>query len=163
MRTITVALAALTLGAAGCTIGGVIRSNEVVVPEDQAYLKELETQPLTFEISRAAAEDAWGRAHTFLSKYSSMKIQSASDYALQTFNPIFQPAMLPPSLGSVTYGYHVLRTPDGDKFKFEVACLRVQHPMKDAEIARTADRNARILAHYIVTGQLPRNTGLIIQ
>jgi hypothetical protein len=148
-------LTSLALSASGCVLHGIIPTNEPMTNADREYLQKIADQSLRFEIPKAEADAAWGRAQTFVAKHSSMKIQTASDFVIQTYNPIFEPAPIPPSLGSVTYGYNISRNAIGDKFVFDVECTRVRHAMKDKEIAATADRNARILAHYIITGEMP--------
>jgi len=113
-----------------------------LTPEQQHYLSGIARESLTFRIPRTQEGDAWGRAQSFLGKYSSMKLQTATDYVLQTYNP---------AQNQVDYGYNVTKTPvDTKTVEIDVQCAS-----GNMYAGAEADRNARILASYIRTGQLP--------
>lgn len=112
-------------------------------PEQKAYVDTVMRQPTTFRVSKAQAEETWGRGQSFIGQHSSMKIQVATDYVLQTYNPSDQ------SYG-IDYGYYLTRTPAGEDVGFNVRCLT-----NNMFAGGDANRNAHILAHYMVTGELP--------
>lgn len=62
-------------------------------------------------VPKEKAETAWARAVVFVNKNSGMKMQTQSDYVIQTYTPF----------GNTTrYGYTVTKEPDNDKVKFKV-------------------------------------------
>jgi hypothetical protein len=96
--------------------------------------------PLKFTLAKSEAEDAWGRAQSFIGRFSSMKIQTATDYVIQTYNPV----------GSgINFGYYITKTPLGDEVEIEVQC-----PTDNMFSGKDADINAHIAALYIDTGML---------
>ena len=113
--------------------------------EEQTYLAKAMPFPLEFTIPKGEADEAWGRAQSFIGRYSSMKLQIATDFIIQTYNP-----------GSLSgFGYYVTKTPMGDNVQITVQGLT------DIYLA-SANQNAHILAYYIKTGELI-NPGLIKQ
>lgn len=141
---------------AGCGLQGVIKKDEVLSADQKQYLAEIAKQPLQFNVPKADGNDSWGRAQSFIAQHSGMKIQTASDYAIQTYNAQLDTAgAIPPSLGSVTYGYNISRSPIGDKYAFDVNCTGPFHGMYQAEINKAAARNAHALAYFIATSKLP--------
>jgi hypothetical protein len=109
-------------------------------PEEEAYLAAVRATPLVVSLPKDQADDGWGRAQSFVGKYSSMKVQVATDYVLQTFNPA-SPA--------IDFGYYITRTPLGDQVEFDVKCVAGNSFTRDS-----ATLNAHVLAHYIQTGEL---------
>lgn|SRR4030042_457624 len=110
-----------------------------LTPEEQAYMDKIKQQSLTIIVAKADAEDVWGRAQVFVSKYSSMKIQTATDYVIETYNPI--------KFGQ--YGYQATKTPKGEEVEIAVKCVPNNILLKSA-----ADDNARMLSYYLQTGEL---------
>jgi len=108
--------------------------------EERIYLQNVESFPLRFVISKNEAGDAWGRAQSWIGRYSNMKIQVLSDYVIQTYNP---------REGSLNYGYYVTKTPVGENVEINVECISGNMFNKNKAL-----RNARILAYYIKTGKL---------
>jgi hypothetical protein len=108
--------------------------------EEKQYVDEVKQFPLEFEIDKKDDKDAWGRAQSFIGKYSSMKLQIVSDYNLQTYNP---------TGAEVQYGYSVTKTPAGTKEQISVDC-QVGNIFKKED----AKMNAHILAYYISTGEI---------
>jgi hypothetical protein len=113
-------------------------------------------QSLTFEVPKADAIDAWGRAQTFVAQHSTMKIQLLSDYVIETYNPVFDP-QTDAGFGTMImkYGYTITRNALGDKMRFSVECKGTPSGYGAKQIAATADRNAHLAAHFIKTGELP--------
>lgn len=111
-----------------------------LTPEQQAKLADVDKFPLEFRASKPESVDAWGRAQSFIGRFSSMQIQIATDYAIQTY--------VPPDT-RLMYGYNVTKTPAGEDVSFEVQCFC-------GNILGTghAVRNAHILAYYMKTGEL---------
>ena len=111
-----------------------------LTPEEQAFLDKANAFPLEFTVSNEDAEMAWGRAQSFIGRFSSMKLQTATDYVIQTYNP---------SSSGVSYGYYVTKTPLGGSTQFNVTCNTGNlFAMADAQ------SNAHILAYYMNTGEL---------
>ena len=110
----------------------------------QIYVQKALKTPLKFEVPKDKAEDTWGRIQVFISKFSSMKIQTATDYIIETFNPTKR------EFGA-KYGYKATKTPLGDKVEFEVSCF----PGEDTKLYNFfADGNAHFLALFALTGEL---------
>jgi hypothetical protein len=110
-------------------------------PGEKAYIQKLNATPSVFSVERSKGDDAWGRAQSFLGRFSSMKLQIATDFVIQTYNP---------TESEVDYGYSVTKTPIGNNFEFQVRCS-CGNMFGGAE----ARKNARILSYYILTGELP--------
>jgi len=51
-----------------------------------AYLKAVWSAPLDFTVPNREEEIVWGRIQSFIGKYSTVKIQVATDYVVQTYN-----------------------------------------------------------------------------
>ena len=95
--------------------------------------------PLTFTVPKDKSDEAWGRVNSFIVKYSTMKVQTVSDYIIQTYNPIDN---------FHAWGYTANRMTQGDAVEISVTCTYAWGHEK------TATRNAHILALYAVTGEL---------
>jgi len=130
---LSVCLVGLLVGCAATTASLRLTS------EERDYIEKAKVFPLEFVIPKAEANEAWGRAQTFISKHSGMRLQTATDFVLETHNPI-----------SGAYGYHVTKTPMGEEVQITVECI-------GGSIISKADRelNAHILAYYIKTGEPP--------
>lgn len=116
-------------------------ASRTLTREEADYVLAVKRFPLEFEITKDEADEAWGRAQSFIGKYSSMKLQTVTDYVIQTYNP-----------GSTDYkfGYYVTKTPLGDNTQFSIQCICNNWFAGDDR-----NRNAHILAWYIKTGELP--------
>ena len=108
-----------------------------LTPEEKSYLDRAMAQPLTFTVKSEDSNRLWGMAQAFIGKYASMKIESASDYVIETYNPV-----------ESRFGYRVIRTPKKDGDEFTITCLYTAFLVKDAE------QNAHIFAHYLLTEEL---------
>lgn len=141
--------------ATGCvTMAGLIDKEEVLNPAQQKALNEAMAQPLEFSVSKSASDAAWGRATEFLASHSSMKLQTTTDYLLQTYNSTTdEPDILGGTMGHVRYSYSVTRRPDDSAFKFKVNCSGPAVYIRE-EIEKAENRNAHILAYFIATGKL---------
>lgn len=111
-----------------------------LTPEEQVYVDAVNAMDTTFTVPKAEEEVTWGRIQSFIGKYSSMKIQTASDYIIETYNP---------SSGDMDYGYSAVRTPMGDEVEFTVRCV-----CGNMFAGKSAAQNARVLAYYAKTGEL---------
>jgi hypothetical protein len=119
----------------GCALGVPVR------PEDKADLDRAMRTPTTVFLDKDAAADAWGRAQSWVARFSSMKIQTVSDYVIATYNP--------PST-DVKFGYQITKTPEGsNSVSISVSCAT-------GNIFATGNctKNSHIAAHYIKTGEL---------
>lgn len=116
-------------------------------PEEAAYLSGLANEAVDFDIDKSQSDDAWGRAQVFLAKHSSMKVQTATTNLVENYTPT-------PNGFTMEYGYRVTRVASPKGERFSVECF----DSGDAVLAATkavAGTNARILARYIRTGELP--------
>ena len=59
-----------------------------LTPAEESYLTEVEKCPTVLKFSSGESGDAWGRAITWICNYSSMKIESVSDYTIVTYIPV---------------------------------------------------------------------------
>lgn len=114
-------------------------------PEQKAYGRRAIAQPTTFTLPAQQAETAWARAHQFISHYSSMKIQMATEHTIQTYNPVGD---------WPKYGYTVSKVPVSSNVQFSVQCF-CSNPFSNDN----AQLNAHLLAHYMVSGEL--NTSMV--
>jgi len=112
-----------------------------ITPEQRTYLDEVKKFPLSFTISKSKNDVLWGRAQSFIAQYSSMKIQIATDFVIQTYNP-------PGS--EVKYGYSVTKTPENDNFRIIVKCF-CGNPL----VINSVRKNAHIFSYYLKTGENP--------
>ena len=123
-------------------------TTKTLTPYQQSQYEKIRYQPTTVSVPNDRFQEAWGRAQSFLARYSSMKMQTVTDYVLDTYNPLKN------STGTtnmfVAYGYSVSRMLSGGGTNLiSVKC--VSNNMFANEYAK---RNAQILAHYIETGEL---------
>ncbi len=124
-------------------------------PDEAIYLQEVEATPTTFSIPGSEKEACWERAYSFVIRFSSMKIMTASDLVIQTFKPYIGDS------GAMAtdweYGYYITYTPGAcDSGSIAVSCIYpedVGWGKKDQAI-REATRNAKICAYYILTGKV---------
>jgi hypothetical protein len=76
-------------GLVGLLVGcAAMTANLRLTSEEESYLEKANAFPLEFVIPKSQADDAWGRAQSFIAKYSDMKLQTATDFILQTYNPM---------------------------------------------------------------------------
>lgn len=73
----------------------------------------LQSQPLRFAVPKSKDSEVWSRASYFVTKYSDMKIQSQTDFLLQTYNPTEQ----------YKIGFSITRQIRGEQVEFEVRVL----------------------------------------
>ena len=113
-------------------------------PEQEAYMTRARQCPLTISVAKGSeAEIAWSRAHSFITQYSSMKIQTATEYTIQTYNPIRRGGF------KIDYGYSLSKLLTEDDVQMTVRCF------SNNEYAdHLVDHNAHLLAHYMKTGEL---------
>ncbi|MEO6046012.1 MAG: hypothetical protein ABIQ57_00925 [Candidatus Kapaibacterium sp.] len=115
----------------------------VLPPEQSAYMEKVRAFPLEFSMPKTAEHDAWGRAQTFIGKHSSMKLQTATDFVINTYNP----------LSASDIGYNITKTPHGDSIDLSVEAIGGKD---DFHLwASERNDNAHILAWYIESGELP--------
>lgn len=113
---------------------------QAVTPEEAAYLSRAMATPLIFRLSLDRSDEAWGRIQSFIGRFSSMKLQIATDYVIETYNP---------AGSSVLFGYSATRTDLPDECEIEVRCM-----YSNTFTGNDAIQNAHILALYALTGEL---------
>ena len=111
-----------------------------ITPEIQAYDRRVMSQPTSLSVPSENSEEVWSRAQQFIATLSSFRIQTATDYVIQTY-------MMESSWPK--YGYSVTRTTSGDRTNFIVQCFCTNMFSKDR-----ANYNAHALAHYMITGEV---------
>lgn len=112
-----------------------------VAANELDYWSKVNATELTVFIPEGEVGDAWGRAQSWVGKYSSMKVQIATDYIIQTFNPTYWPQ----------YGYYLTKEPKEGGADISVECIALWGIFS----RKAKDKNAHILAYYIQTGTLP--------
>ena len=116
-------------------------------PEEEAYLRLVWATPLDFLVSNEKAETAWARIQGFIGKYSTMKIQVATGYVVQTYNAEYE-----------QFGYTATKTPDVTHTKFSVRCQTIlTNSFTRTDYTKQAELHGHILAYYAITGEvMPR-------
>ena len=117
----------------GCAASSGMRN---LTPEQQAYVDAMMVEPTRFTIPADSSDAAWGRAQAFVGRYSDLKIQTATDYVIQTYSPTGQ---------NVTYGFNITRTPlaRGHEFAVDVAAGNMFMGKQARMIAGMASRFIR--------------------
>lgn len=113
-------------------------------PEEQAYIKKISSAGNVFEMEKKKADEAWARGNSFVSTYSGMKIQLASDLEVATFDPN--------ASETGTTGYQLTKRPNGKKILFTVKCMTKSLNAKYTP--EVCANNERILSHYMQTGEI---------
>lgn len=108
-----------------------VTDGDVLSLDDHALLRQL----TKFRLPKAQDPLAWGRATQYVVKHSDMKIQTASDNLIQTYNPI----------DGAKIGFTITRVPLGDEVEYEVACV-------SPNMFVDTRGKARRLAYFMVTG-----------
>lgn len=72
--------------------------------------EEWELQPTTFTLPSSADRDAWARANHYVGTHATMKIQTTSEFRVETYNP----------LKSTDRGFAVSRLPQGETVTYTV-------------------------------------------
>lgn len=111
-------------------------------PREQAEQTKIANTPLIFTIEKSKSDETWGRAQVWLTSYASYKIQTATDYVLQTFAPV--------ESNSDDYAYEVTRLPGGTSDTFTVKCVAGSAWL----YGDNALMNAKVFAHYLQTGTM---------
>ena len=115
-------------------------AGQQVTPEIQAYDTRVMSQPTSFSLPTENSTEAWSRAHQFVATLSSFRMQTVTDYVIQTY---MMESAWP------KYGYSVTRTTSGDRTNFSVQCF-----CTNRFSGKNAEYNAHALAHYMVTGEV---------
>ena len=122
--------------------------NTTLTPAEEEWLEGVDSVQTTFRLPADVSDIAWDRAQHFIERHSAVTIEHMSSSVIRTFNP---------QLGTRRCGYVVHRQPIDEDVEFDVECV-VGDPIHMA----TGDRNARLLAHYMKTGELPVNPRKLI-
>lgn len=121
--------------------------------------------PSEFSVPARDIGAAWGRAQSFVAQHANMKMQTVSDYVIETYNPR--------ELGY--YGFRIVKTPQRDgSFLIKVTCLAKSIELLqvmsrvgaaaslDAKVhsdAAAAGHIEKVAAYYIANGTMPRDGG----
>ncbi|MFA5114367.1 MAG: hypothetical protein WC529_08805 [Candidatus Margulisiibacteriota bacterium] len=122
-------------------MGGTVPPREELTAEEILYLDNVMAAPLEMTIPAKDIKNAWDRAQGFVGRYSNMKIQVSTDYAIQTYTP---------EKFSGDYGYYVnkMKTEAGE-YTISVQCIGTGAFSNKDQLA-----NQQILAYYIKTGKV---------
>ncbi len=117
-----------------------------------AYLQKIRGYPNTFTLPNADAEAAWGRAQVFVSKYSTMKIQTVSDYIVETYNTRTLTGNDVGFTGiKCDFAYSFTRSPGKDSTTFTVGCRTNCGGLGDARMC--AADNEKFASYFVQTGE----------
>jgi hypothetical protein len=108
--------------------------------EERTYLERVMATPLTVTIPSTDADEAWERAKSWIKRFSSMEPQTVSEGVIKTLDP---------ASGLPLFGYYVTKERAGDHVEIAVKCN-----CGNASDSIQADKNGRILAYFIKTGEL---------
>ena len=137
MKSLLFLTVGITMVMTGCA------TTRTYTPEETAYMEKAAACPLSFPISKDKAEEAWSRVHTFIAQFSSMKIQTATDYTITTYTPTQRGTI------EIYYGYSATRTLMGDEVKISVQCFS-NNPYAQGQMSH----NAHLFAYYVKTGEV---------
>lgn len=126
---------------AGC--GGDKQRN--LTPEEESYLQRAMAFSLEFRLPNNQSEEAWGRGQEFISRFSYMSIQTATQNVVATYNP----NLLKRNDG---FGYRMSRAVQDNETLFRVECTNA-----NPEYTPESNRNAHLLAYYMATGLISSN------
>ena len=145
MKTKMLAIAMATAVLSGCAHSQYVEPSYTL--NQQAYVDNIMTRSLEINIEKGKIVDAWGRAQAFISKYSDMKLQAATDYSIQTVD----------SPRIFMFGYSATKTPTKDGFTITVDCESANSLSGSTRkwLLNDLNLNAHILGYYVETGELP--------
>ena len=119
-----------------------------LTPQENEFLDRLDSVETRFTLPAEVSDIAWERARSFIDRYSWVSLHSVTNTEIRTFNP---------SSGTQQCGYIVKRKPMGEDIEFSVEGVAGH-----SSYLGTAEQNARILAMYMKTGELPPNPKKLI-
>lgn len=108
--------------------------------DDREYGNRVMMSPLSFSVANDKVDDLWGKAQVWITQYGSMKIQTVTDYIIQTYTAVggYVPR----------YGYSITKTPMGDNCQISITCQSNNMFSK-----KQVFQNAHVLSHYLQTGE----------
>ena len=115
------------------------------------YLERVRKLQSEHTFPKSESESVWGRAQTWITRYSTMKIQTVSDYVIETFNvtPATNGDLW---AGAIPFAYSVTREPSTDGVKITVKCRTDIRAAPD--YIREVSDNERMLVDYLITGRV---------
>ncbi len=108
------------------------------------FAQQAGAQPIEFDLDGPAATEAWGRAQAWVARYSPRKVQTATEFLIETYG-------MGPQLDAndSSFAYRVTRSPlSSEKSHFVVKCF----PSVDY-FNWIATENAHQLAFFMVSGK----------
>ena len=147
MKTRTLAIVMAAAIVFGCAHSRSHYVQPTYTSEQQTYVDNIMARPLEVSIAKNEITDAWGRAQSFIAKYSDLKLQVVTDYSVQTYN----------SYRIFMFGYSATKTPTKGGFTISVNCSSADSLNRTTRewIEKDLNLNAHILAYYVETGELP--------
>jgi len=128
----------------GCTSTSMMK----LTPAEQEYLAKAKQAPSRFYVAPGKVPEIWGRAQSWIGRYSSMKLQTVTDYIIQTYNP---------GGSGVNFGYYVTRT-DMDSIRTEIS---VECVTDNPFSGNDRKQNEKLLAYYLQSGILPPSSRIV--
>jgi len=102
------------------------------------YIKLRNINPSEIRMPREKDSESWSRAIYFVNRHSSMKMQTQTDYIINTYNPI--------SNGS--RGYNIIKRYEGDEVIYSIDV-----PTRGMNTTFNSPQDARRCGYYILYGK----------
>jgi len=125
-----------------------VQSNDSVWVAEEDVITECahdaEMQPADFFVPDSLDKKMWARANYYVSSNADMKIQTANEYLIDTYNAT--------SVGLAAYT--ISKEPLDKGFTYHVKCRLSKHKIRTGIVASSkAQMYAQMCAYYIVTGK----------
>lgn len=73
----------LFIGLAGCAPK---LNTNTLSPDQKEYWKKVQAMDTKFTVPKSIEKEAWARANDFISSYASMKIQTVTEFSIETYS-----------------------------------------------------------------------------
>jgi hypothetical protein len=112
--------------------------------DEKAYIEKVRESKSTFTTDKNTSEEAWSRGHTFINRFSGMKIQSSTDYHVSTYNPNV--------IENGTIGYSLNKEISDKNATFRIRCMyKVTNFKYTGDVCKS---NIMLMSYYMKTGKL---------
>lgn len=113
--------------------------------EEMQFLQKVMEEPLTFDVPADSIEVVWSRAINFLSNYGDLKIQTVTDYYIDTYNPIPSGTLMNPQKN---YAYKINRVKMDKSYQISVS------GSANFLNGTWIEENLHLMAYYVRTGNM---------
>jgi len=124
------------------------RHHTFLTEHEYEFLDRIDSVETSFRVPADVSDIVWERARHFIESYSWTATELVGDNVIRTERP---------RLHTDQCGYQVHRTRVGEEAEFVIECVS-----GTATHRATAERNSRLLAHYMGTGELPADPERLI-